>query len=130
LAPRFFFFFLFFSFSFFICFLFFRLSKVFKSNYVAFENHKKGNTNTASIFMQLTVRKIYKKKDFQFGKIKTNKTTRTLQMGNKSELYKNHPKPKKNPQTHIEIMNHKTFFVVSFFSFLLLVLVFLFINTF
>lgn len=88
---------------------------------------KKGNTNTASIFMQLTAREKKTKKTFSNRKDKNKQNTRTLQMGNKSELYKNHPKPKKKNYTfinkiitiksriRIEIMNHKTFFVACWY---------------
>lgn len=45
--------------------------------------------------MQLTAREKKTKKTFSNRKDKNKQNTRTLQMGNKSELYKNHPKPKK-----------------------------------
>lgn len=80
----------------FIRFLFLCLSKVFKSNYVAIENHKKRQHKYGLYFYAINRQKKKKtKKTFSNRKDKNKQNTRTLQMGNKSELYKNHPKPKK-----------------------------------
>lgn len=79
----------------FIRFLFLCLSKVFKSNYVAIENHKKRQHKYGLYFYAINRQRKKTKKHFQIGKIKTNKTHAHSKWGTKANSTKITQNPKK-----------------------------------